>query len=282
MNAFPCKAWSVVMIAALLACCGGPGSSPPAAKPGTPEFDWLAAKAAFKNGNYAKAQGLLVDVAKKETPFASQARPWAIVLSLAMANGYWELSEQYAEGLKKPHVNAAPLRRMAGNYRGRTTAVGMQFAEISRTFIDTNKDKDVTLVFDLAQASTNEPQQYAKIAEGVVVPDAEQAGVERSVIQRHMLLIVADAMNMKKDPAKVKELWQGGELKVPGQGFLLAEARGMYWLADVFGPKKLLQPNRILVALYDEAKEALEMVKDNKEAKDLLQKVTAMQKKMKE
>jgi len=272
------KVLSALMIAALLASCGGP----PAAKPGTPEFNWLAAKQAFKSGDYTKAQNLLAELSMKDTPFAAQARPAAMVLSLAMANGYWELSEKYAEGLKKPGVGAAALRRASANYRGRITAIGLQYAEISRLFIDTNKDQDVTLVLDLAQASTNEPQQYTNLVAGAPIPEGEVAAVERSVIRRHMLLIVASAMNMKNDPGKVKEAYQNGELKVPGQGFLLAVAQGMYWLADIFGPKKILQPSRILIVLYDEAKEALEMVKDNKEAKELLQKVIAAQKKVKE
>jgi predicted small lipoprotein YifL len=275
-----CKVLAVVVIAAVLAGCGSKG--PPPAKPGSPEFNWLAAKQAFKTGDYTKAQNLLADVAKKDTPFAAQARPFSMVLSLAMVNAYWELSEKNTEGLKKAKANTALMRRLITDYRSRTATIGLQFAEVSREFIPANKDQDVTLVFELAQAGTNEPQQYSQLEKGFMIPSAEQVGVERSVIQRHLLLVVAAAMNMKKDPLKVKDSWQGGELKVPGKGFLLAMAEGMYGLADMFGPKKLLQPTRVLEVLYGEAKEALELVKDNKEAKDLLAKVTAAQKKLKE
>jgi hypothetical protein len=271
------KIIAVMVLAAFLAACS---SGPPPAKPGTPEYTWEKAKQAYKAGDYVKALDLLVDLSKKDNPYAAQARPWSMVLSLAMVNGYWELSEKCAEGMQKAKAKDASLRRLAGSYRTRTTAAGMQFAEISRIFIDANKDKEVTLVFDLAHAGTNEPQQYAQIAEGTAIPDAELRGVERSVLQRHMLLIVAAAMDMKKDPGKVKDAYQNGELKVPGQGFLLATAQGLYSLADIFGPKKLIQPNRILTVLYEEAAEALGMVKDNKDAKELSQKVTAMQKKM--
>lgn len=271
------KIIAVMVLAAFLAACS---SGPPPAQPGTPEYSWEKAKQAYKAGDYAKAADLLVDLSKKDNPYAAQARPWSMVLSLAMVNGYWELSEKCAEGMQKAKTKDASLRRMAGSYRTRTTAAGMQFAEISRIFIDANKDKEVTLVFDLAQAGTNEPQQYVQIAEGTAIPDAELRGVERNVVQRHMLLIVATAMDMKKDPSKVKDAYQNGELKVPGQGFLLATAQGLYGLADIFGPKKLIQPNRILTVLYEEAAEALGMVKDNKDAKELSQKVTAMQKKM--
>jgi hypothetical protein len=283
MNAIrftPLTIVTALVFALLLAACGPSG--PPPVKPGSPEFNWQAAKEAYKKGDYAKAQDLLVDLAKKDTPLAAQARPWAMVMSLAMANGYWELSEKYTEGSKKPRVNAVPLRRLVGEYRAKTTAAGMQYTEITRAFLTANKDQDVTLAFDLSQASTNEPQQYSKITAGTMLPEAELAGVERNVIQRQLLLVVATAMNLKKDPNKVKDAYQNGELKVPGQGFLFAVAQGCSDIADLFGPKKLFQPARIITVLYDEAKDALGMIKDNKEAKDLLQKVTAAQKKLKD
>jgi hypothetical protein len=62
--------------------------------------------------------------------------------------------------------------------------------------------------------------------------------------------------------------------------FLLAVANGLYGVSEMFGPKKLDQPHRIKV-LYDEATKALNLIPDNKDAKDLSKKIIDNRKKNK-
>ncbi len=282
MNAFPYrgsqfKILSVLTFAALLYSCGPSGPKPP--PPGTPAFHWLAAQEAYKAGDYVKTNELLVQLSLRDSEYAERARPWALVMSLGFANAYMELAEKLGEGAKMSR-DPAPFRRFISGYKAKATAAAMQYAEVALRFTDANKDKDVTFVFDLPQAALDDPPEYLKIAGGRLIPEAELASVEKYVIRHEVLQNACRALNAPKDPEKAKSAYQNGEAKVQGSVFLLTMAQGLYAVSEMFGPKKLDQPPRIIITLYDEALQALALVKENKEAKNLTRKITDAKKKV--
>jgi hypothetical protein len=244
-------------------------NKPQPPQPGSPAANWAAAKQSYEKGDFVKANTLLMKLSQGKSEFAEQARPLALMTSISMASSYMELSEKFAEGQKKTRGNATPFMRATSNYRAQATASGMQFLEEAQRFIDANKDKEVTLPVAIPASEKDDPPQYKKITSGQGVPDAEIPGVERALIAKNL------AKNMTAAGGAAT-----GEAKVPGAKFLLVVAKGLFDVSEMFGPKKLLQPNRIIEAAHSEALEALALVKDNKDARELEKKVTAAKKKL--
>lgn len=262
-------ALTTLLLSAFLTGCSSSDDKPKPPQPGSPAFNWAAAKQALQKGDFTKANTLLMQLAQGKSEFADQARPLAMMTSLSIASSALELSEKFAEGAKRTRESSAPFMRSTGVYRSQATAAGMQFLEEARRFIDVNKDQEVTLQLAIPTAEEGDPPQYKKITSGQGVPDSEIPGVEKMLIAKNL------AKNMTAAGASAT-----GEVKVPGPKFLLAIAKGLFTVSEMFGPKKLLQPNRIIDAAYGEALEALAMVKDNKDARELEKKVTAARKKL--
>ena len=262
-------ALTTLLLSAFFTGCSSSDDKPKPAQPGTPAFNWAAAKTAFEKGDYVKANNLLMQLSQGKSEFAEQARPLALMTSVSLATSYFELSEKYAEGAKRTRGQAAPFMRSTGLYKSQATASGMQFIEESRRFIDANKDKEVILQLGAPKAEDEDPPQYKKITSGQGIPESEVPGVEKMVIAGHL------AKNMTAAGASAT-----GEAKVAGPKFLLALANGLLSVAEMYGPKKLLQPNRIIEATLAEAAEALALVKDSKEARELEKKVAAAKKKL--
>ncbi len=151
---------------------------------------------------------------------------------------------------------------------------------MAHRFVAANKDKDVTLAFEPPEAAFEDPVQYKKLTVGQMIPEGEIAAMQREVIRRELLRAACRAVNSPKDPVKGRAAYQGGEAKVSGPGFLLLVANGLYEVGEMFGPKKLDQPHR-LKGVYDTAEAALELIKGNKDARDLLKKVSETRKKLK-
>ena len=248
-------------------CSSDDAPKPP--QPGTPAFHWATAKTAFEKGDFAKANALLVQLSQGKSEFAEQARPMALMTSIGIATSYMELAEKFAEGAKKTRGQAAPFMRSTSVYKSQATASGMQFIEEARRFIDANKDKEVTLAFAAPAAGEKEdPPQYKKITSGQTVPDAEVVVMEKALISKNVAKAMADAGATTADA------------KVPGPKFLLALSKDLFAVSEMFGPKKLLQPNRIIEATHAEALEALALIKDSKDAREMEKKVTAAKKKL--
>lgn len=258
-----------LLLSVFLAGCGSTDNKPKPPAPGSPAFNWAAAQQAFEKGDYPKANALLIKLSEGKSEYAAQASPLALMTSLSMATSYMELSEKYADGAKRTRGDAAPFRRSTGVYRSQATAAGMQYIEEALRFINANGDKEVSLPLAVPAAEEGDPPQYKKIFSGQGIPDAEVPGVEKMVITKNL------AKNMTAAGGTA-----AGDAKAPGPKFLLAVAKGLFTVSEMFGPKKLLQPNRIIAAAHDEALKALALVKDSKEARELEKKVTAAKKKL--
>jgi hypothetical protein len=261
-------ALTTLLLSAFFAGCGS-DTKPKPPQPGTPAFNWAAAKQAYQKGDYVKANTLLMQLSQGKSEFAEQARPLALMTSISMASSYMELSEKFAEGAKRTRGKAAPFMRSTGIYKSQATASSMQFLEEARRFIAANKDKDVTMPLGAPAAAEGDPPQYKKITSGQGVPESEIPGVEKMLITK----------NLSKN-LTAAGVTTAGEATAPGPKFLLVVAKGLFNVSDMFGPKKLLQPNRLIEAAHEGALEALALVKDSKEARELEKKVKAAKKKL--
>jgi hypothetical protein len=266
----------VLTVSVLLSGCGAGGPQGPA--PGTPEFNWLRAQDAYRAGDYSKAADLMADLSKTEHPYTDRAQASAAVLSLGLANAYMELADKLDDGGKRS-PNPAPFRRLSNQYRAQARAGAMKFTEVAHHVTASKREKQFVFVFDPPEAGFEDPQQYKKFSIGQLVPDAELGIIEKGLVKREILRNICQALNAPKDPQKARAAYQNGEAKVDSQTFLLMLADGLYSTAEMFGPKKLDQPHRVKL-VYDEALEALAMVKDNKQAAELTKKIAQSRKKL--
>jgi hypothetical protein len=258
--------------------CATEENKPKPPQPGSPEMLWKTAQTAYTQGDYVKASNLLGDLAQKENAFTAQAAPLALVLNHGLAHAYAELGEKYAAGAKRTKDSAA-FYRLVSEYRSKAAAAGLRFVEVARKSTSSMKEGDVTLAFDLPAVKPGDPPQYKLIETGRMIPAAEIPAVEAQVVAHWALLSTANAVGQRDKPEKAKAAYSNGEAKVPQEVFLSALAFSLFETAEMFGPRKLNQPNRVVLAMCNEAEKVLGKVKPTKENTELLKKVKALQKK---
>lgn len=268
-----------VAAAALLWTAGcATENKPEPPKPGSPEFVWKAAQAAYQKGDYVNAANLLSDLAMKENPHQQEAAPMALILTHGMTHAYLELSEKYATGAKRTRGPSAPFYKLISEYRSKASATGLRYAEVARKYTASMKEGDVTLAFDLPKGETNDPPQYKRIEAGQMLPPAEIPALEAQAIAHWALVSAANTVGARNKPDQAKEAFKDGKATVPATVYQPALAFSLFETAEMFGPKKLNQPNRVVLALCQEAQKILGKVKPTKETTDLLKKIKAIQK----
>jgi hypothetical protein len=273
---------STASIAVFLVSCGGP-SGPAPAKPGTPAFNWAAAKDAFTKSDYLKANELLVTLSEKENEFTARARPMALVLSYGICQGHWDLTEKLTEASKKtPGAKGARFRSLVNENRAKTTAACIQYIDVARKYMASKPAGEIALEFGFPEGLPDDPPQYQRITKGEMVPEAEILTMTRDVLRRQVMLSAARAVGAGKDAGKARQSFSSGAAKVPAGMFLFALGEGLNNVADIFGLKKLNQPARFLKAAYQAGIEALAQAPDNKETKALITKMKEADKKVQE
>ena len=269
--------WSVLALAATLAGCASKGPAPP--RPGTPAFYWGAAQTTFHNGDLVRTSENLQRLIKSENEFTARARPWAIVVSAGIAQGYSELADTYETGAKANRNNPMPFHRQSNVLGTMASSASLEFAETVHRFLGSDKDANVLLAFEYPPGSAAEPPGVARVAGGMPVQESEEAALESAMTQRGVLMTLCRLMGNTDDTAKTLEAMKAPEVRVPRATFLLAVAQTLYDQSELFGGKKLDRPDRLKV-MCDEALEALKEVPESKESKQLTGKIQASLKKI--
>ncbi len=252
-----------------LSCTGG---APPTPAKGTPAFYWTAAQETFRAGDYVKASDHLEQLSKTDNEYVARAQPWKLVLDTGMAKAYMELADRFERGGHANRTNPTPFRRQMSQYRILAGQMAVQAAETMLRFREKNKDPQVTLDFIYPTGSAAEIPQLNKIAQGILIQDAELEAVERRSLQREVLMMACAAAGAPEDTAKTQELFKAAPVQVPRPSFMLAFAEAFFDLSKLFAREKLDQPQR-LGALCKEALAALEGVPESKKTKDLKAKI---------
>jgi hypothetical protein len=270
--------WSVLALAAALAGCSSKGPAPP--QPGTPAFYWGGAQTTFRSGDLLRTSENLQRLIKTESEFAARARPWAIIVSAGLSQGYANLADTYDTGAKANRNNPATFRRQSNRLRAMASSAALEFAEGVHQFLGKDKDANVLLAFGYPPGSAAEPPGVAKVAGGMLVQESEAAALETAMAQRGVLMTLCRLTGNPDDTAKTLEAMKAPEVRVPRATFLLAVAQTLYDQSDLFGGKKLDRPDRLKV-MCTEALEVLKEVPESKEAKQLTGKIQASLKKIK-
>jgi hypothetical protein len=203
-----------------------------------------------------------------------------MVVASGLAKSYAELAATYAAGARANRSNPTPFRRQEALYNNAAATAALQFAESFHHFRAGYGVAAVALDFGYPNGSATQPTGQRKVAEGILVPDAEREALQRAMIQRGVLLSACRVTGAADDPARALELFRQGSAQADANVFLMAVAELLHEEAELFGPKKLDQPNRVKL-FCGEAMEALKMVPPGKPSKDLAIKVQSTLKKSK-
>ena len=248
------------------ACSSGP--RPP--QPGTPAFYLAAAKSTYASGDFVKTNDNLSQLASSE--FGAQTQPWAIVISAGLAKGYTDLAENFEFGARANRGNPTPFRRQTTQLRNLASAATMQCVETTHKFLEANKADPIVFDFGYPTGSAVEPVQLQRVAKGMILPDSDVESLQKTMVQRGVLLTVTRAVGANDDSAKALDVFKAGEVKVPRAVFLTALGKSLFDQADLYTPRKLDQPERLKV-VCEHASEALKGAPQTKETKELLGKI---------
>lgn len=272
------QAWILLAVVGLLVLAGC-SSAPAPPQPGSPAFLWGAAKSSYQAGDFLKASDNLANLSKSENEFAARALPWSMVITAGIAKGYIDLAENFDAGARANRANPMPFRRQAVLFRGYASNAALQTAESLHKFLTTPavKAPAVGLDFPYPAGSPNEPVQLQRVAKGMLFPEAEIESLQKAMMQRGVIQATAALTGSGEDAAAAAALFAKGNVQVKTEAYLLGLAKTMVDQADLFGPKQLDQPNRAKV-LLGEAEEALKLVPESKQTKDLAAKIAKIRK----
>jgi hypothetical protein len=260
----------------LLAVSCSTGPQPP--QPGTPAFLWNAAKTTYKAGDFLKANDSLSQLSKSASDFKARSQPWSIVLSAGIAQAYMNLADSYEAGAKANRANPTPFRRQVAVYRSQAAAAALEGAETIHQFLGENKADSIALeTLGFPAGSAAEPVALQRVAKGMLLPPAEGDALAKAMVQRGVLLSATHFVGAGDDSAKAQEAFKAPDVKVAIQVFLMATAKALTDQAELYGPKRLDNPDRLKV-FCNEAEEALRPVPPSKETKDLTARIDKLRK----
>ncbi len=251
----------------------GCNSGPSGPEPGTPAFAWASAKQSFASGDFLKTNENL-DRAMKSADYALKAIPWSLVMNGGLVRGYSELADDYEQGARVNRSNPAPFRKQTSNYRRFARGLTLQLAEQLRDF-KKGTDDPVTLAFPFPSGSQTTPPLLGKVMQGIFPPPAELEDAEKALLTRDVILQTAAVTGSGEDSSKAQEMFKAGDVKIPRATFLAGMGRALADAAELYGPKKLDEPDRAKM-FAESAREAMKGApagKDTKALNDRLDKI---------
>jgi hypothetical protein len=245
----------LVAVAALLSliACSGPTTS--AAKVGTPEFYWYAAKETYAAGDYTKTLDHLDHLIADHNEYSARALPWSLVVTSGVAAGYMELADDYTAGARINKANAAVFHRKAADYRAMASPLVLRFAQ--------NVDKirglpsgAIALAFSLPKGAAAAPALLKQIASGIPLaqPDADE--VQALVIDRNVLLSACLTAGAPNDAARAAEVLGHASAITPRMVFAHAISDLLEKESTLFSREKLDDPDK-KAALHQRAQDVL-------------------------
>ena len=270
------RAFLVFAVAGFSLIAAGCNSGPQPPQPGSPAFYLAAAKSTFAAGDFLKTNDNLSQLSTS-ADYGARTQPWSIVISAGLAKGYMDLADNFEYGARANRANPTPFRRQMQQLRSMAGSAALQCAETAHRYMAANATDPVVFEFGYPSGSAAEPVQLQRVAKGIIVPDADIEALQRSMIQRGVLLTVTRMVGAGEDSAKALEMFKGGEVRIPRATFLMGVAKALFDEANLYTSQKLDQPDRMRLML-EEASEAVKAVPESKDTKELLAKIAKLQK----
>ncbi len=257
----------------LISCSAGPS----APQPGTPAFYWGAAQSTYRLGEYLKTNDTLNSLLRHESEFTAKAQPWSLVLSSGSIHGLMELADAYDKGGQENKTNLALLHRQALALRTLANTTALSQAELFHSFRVHGKEAQVELAFVYPPVSPPEPTALQRVTKGTPLAAGDAEELQNMMVQRGVVFIVSRVVGAPDDPNKAQEIFKKGNVQVPREQFLKAMAESLFDQAELYDRKHINDPRKASI-FCNEAQAALQALPQDKDVKDLLQRIQKMQK----
>jgi hypothetical protein len=248
-----------------------------APQPGTPAYFWAAANETFAANDYVKTSEHLDKILASDNEYTARARTWSLILISGMARGNMDLADNFEYGVKAKKADPGGFRKYISNSRSTAGRLGLQFAEAFMRF-QKGKDDPVVLAFHFPSGSAAPVPEFTRASVGQPLLPTEIESAQKHAIERAILLQTCAAAGAADDTAKALDLFKSGSAQVPRATFMTAMANVLYDQAQLFGPRKLDDPEKMKV-FSNLASGALKDIPETKQTKELSAKLEAGMKK---
>jgi hypothetical protein len=246
MSVFAPRALVSVALLAALALLSTSCSTTVAAKAGSPDYYWTAARNTYAAGDYAKAVENL-DRLLDNPEYASRAIPWSLVLTAGMAAGYAELAADYAKGAHAGGANDAAFHRKAAEYRDLANPLVLAATRVVDKLAQ-QPAGSITLAFGRPRGSLAPPPVLYHIAAGLPVTPADAEAAPAIALERSVLLSACAAVGAPDDSAKASEILSHASTITPRATFAKAMADMLERAATVYSRDQLDYPDKLAMA----------------------------------
>ncbi len=229
-------------------------------KPGTLAYDWYAANENWKKGDYPKTMEYLSRLSVAQSEYRERSQVWLMLVAGGVAQGYTELADEYEKSARSNPV----FRRQMQELRNAANVAAMQFAGAIHDTVGKDKDAKLTLDFGFPTGSTELPMQFAKVTKGLSMQDADHQVLRQKMAERGVVKFAAALAGSPDDLAKAQQQLASA----PKDVVLTAAAKSLITTAELYGQRKLDVPQRGN-ALVREAIQAISLLPDSKEKKEL-------------
>jgi hypothetical protein len=253
--------------------------APTGPEKGSPAYYWQAARETFAAGDYNKTLDHLDQIMATQNEYTARAVPWSLVISSGMASGYTDLAENFSTGARANRKDPEPFRRQVRVFRELANRQALQFTE-NYGKLDKIQGDNIALAFPFPKGSAAQVPQLARVAAGILVPQAEQDAAQEKALERGILLSTCKAAGAPNDVARTEQLLKSAEPQTPKGTFLFAMAQALYDNSQLYANDKLDEPQK-MEAMLTRAQAALKSAPDTKDAKELKKKIDAALKKTK-
>jgi len=258
----------VLLALSVLASCSQ-GPTPTA--PGTPAYFWAAAGNAWQAGDYGKTNDNLNQLVSGDSEYAARARAWQLIVASGLAQGYNDLADAYESGGRYNRTDTVAFRERVHLARSTASQLSLQAAESFRRFLDKDKDAKLSFTFPYPTPDSPPPALMAKLNKGILLKGAEADGLQAAMLKRGVSRAAARVADVKPEAPDAATAFAK---EIPREQFLVATAATMVEQSQLFGTKKLDQPQR-LTALCGLAQEAISAVPSSSRTKELQTKIKA-------
>jgi hypothetical protein len=251
-----------------ISCSSGPAR--PTA--GTPAFYWDAALERFRSGDYVKASEHLERLTRAGGEFVDRGYPMRLVLMAGLMHGYKDLAEHYEYGSRANKTNPTPFRKRLSDNLSMASRLALQLSQAVAEFDKVQPSSEVVLAFPFPRGSLSLAPQMPKVAAGQLLPDADLASAQTTMLQRGVLQAVCRAVGAEGDSPKTMEILKSPPVKAPRTTFVAGLAESLYDGSTLFSDRKANQPER-QEHLLNQTEAILKTAGDTKTDKELRSKV---------
>ena len=252
----------------LISCATGPA-------PNTPPWFWQAAQDTYRMGDYLKAIDHLEPLIAPGGEFTERAQPFRLVLTAGLARGYMDLAEAFEAGARMNERAATEFRRRMNVYRSQANRRAMNFAESFLAFEKAGPGASIPIAFPYPSGNPLPVAELTKAGQGIALSETELATAERRAVERAILMTACTAVGAEDDTAKAQQVFSGQNVTVPKETFLLAMAKQLHALSQLYTPAKMNEPDKLKL-LNERALEALRSLPETAETKSLVEKIEKM------